>query len=84
MAKKGYWVAHVDVDEAGQDQLAARVDLLAPLGRDRADHRDAPVRNRHVRLEPRTARPVDHRAAADDQIRSAAHVLLPLPCTHEA
>ena len=59
----------VDVDEAGRDHLAARVDDPARgtpgSGRDRPD---AAAAHAHVGLTARRPRAVDHEAAADQQV----------------
>ena len=64
----------VDVDEAGRDELAARVDLLARRGRRTLPTAvDAVAVDDDVRLERRRAAAVDDRASANDQI--GFHVL---------
>src|SRR5262249_51486029 len=59
----------VDVDEAGRDELAARVDHLgcrAPVVASDAD--DAAVGHRDVGLEARATAAVDDEAATDDEV----------------
>src|SRR3546814_4391921 len=58
----------MDVDEAGGDDPAARVDLFAPGGQVRADRDDAVAVDRDIRRERLAARAVDDRAAANHQI----------------
>src|SRR3546814_6396467 len=58
----------VDVDEAGGDDPAARVDLFAPGGQVRADRDDAVPIHRDIGDEGLAARTIDDRAAANHQI----------------
>jgi hypothetical protein len=59
----------VDVDEAGRDHLAARVDHAARRPRRaRVDGDDAAVAQAHVGLARRRAGAVDHPAAADGEV----------------
>jgi hypothetical protein len=61
-------VVGVDVDEPGRDQGAVGVDLLAGRAGDTADLGDAPAGDGDVRGPGGVPRPVDDRAAPDDQI----------------
>lgn len=65
----------VNVDEAGGDDLAARVDFLAPGAEVGADRDDAIALYRHIGHHGRTARAIDDGAAANHQI---VHLALPL------
>ena len=66
-------VVGVDVDEAGGDHEAARVDLARAALADLADRADAPVLDGHVGPPPRLAAAVHHGAAANHEI---GHVVL--------
>ena len=58
----------VDVDEAGGDQQAVGIEL-APAGAVHPAHlRDELTVDGHVGGPPRSARAVDHRSPADDQV----------------
>ncbi|GAA0866320.1 hypothetical protein GCM10009115_28560 [Sphingopyxis soli] len=58
----------VDVDEAGGNDLAGRIDFLACGAKVPADRDDAVARHRDIRNERRAARSVDDGAAAYHQI----------------
>ncbi len=68
-------IVGVDVDEARRDDLAARVDFLAPRCQILAHRNDAVAVDRDVGDERRAARAIDDRAAANHQIM---HVRLPI------
>src|SRR5690606_19448797 len=65
-------VVGVDVDEAGRDQLAARVDLLAAGREIGIDGDDLAVTDPDVGATPGGAGSVDHRAAANHDIEARA------------
>src|SRR3546814_14471663 len=58
----------VDVDEAGGDDPAARVDLFAPAGQVRAHRADAVPIPRDIRDQGLAARTIDDRSAANHQL----------------
>ena len=60
-------VVRVDVDEAGRDRAARRVELARPAqaGADLGDHA---VRDREVGHAPGSARPVEDRSPANDDV----------------
>ncbi len=68
----------VDIDEAGGDDPAARIDFLAPARFDAADRGDPPVLDREVRSLAPIAEAVEDRAAANHQVK-IVHVPLH-PC----
>lgn len=63
----------MDVDEAGADQLAAGLDLLAAPAVHLADSDDAAVLDPDIGLTARRARPVHQMATAHDQIVIVFH-----------
>ena len=65
----------VAVDEAGRDDVALGVDLLATLVLDAADAGDSPVANPDVGSVRGESRTVDHRPVADHHVET--HVVVP-------
>ena len=63
----------MDVDEAGADQIAAGLDLLAAPAVHLADSDDAAVLDPDIGLTARRARAVHQMATAHDQIVSLFH-----------
>ena len=63
----------VDVDEAGRDQQAAGVDLLAAGRRHLADLDDRSVAHADIALEQGGAAAIGDHALADDQVEVAVH-----------
>ncbi len=81
----------VDVDKAGRDQLARRVDHFGGIAIDPADGNDPPVLDRHVADHRRRAGAIVNRPAANDQvikrhcrILSSATDSLPGPALHRS
>src|SRR3546814_6686884 len=66
----------VDVDEAGGDDPAARVDLFAPGGQVRADRDDAVPIHRDIGDEGLAARTIDDRAARSEEHTSEIQPLI--------
>src|SRR5204862_466805 len=66
-------VVGVDVDEAGGDQLAARVDFFGAGAGDLSNGGDAAVLDRDIGFERRLAGPVDDGPAAHDQVKGLFH-----------
>src|SRR5579883_1103405 len=64
-------IVRMDIDEARRNELALGVDLFRTACGDRADCGNAAVFDRNVRLERLSARAVDDRPAANDQIEIA-------------
>ena len=63
----------VDVDEAGNDQRTARVELA--VARDAVtDRDDPPAGDADVSPPPRRTRPVDDRPTADDELGAHGRV----------
>jgi len=59
----------VNVDQAGNDKLAARIDRLGGIGRDAGlDRRDPAATDRHITDRIETDRGVDDAPTFDDQI----------------
>ena len=71
-------VVGVQVDEAGRDQQAGRVDLPCRVAVDGADRGDDAVGDRDVADERLAAEAVDDGAVADDQV--VGHQLNVRPC----
>src|SRR4029450_14082773 len=65
-------VVRVDVDEAGCDHEAARVDLPRPAGAGVTDLRDPAARDHHVGTPRGPAAAVHHRAAPNHEIATDA------------
>src|SRR5438094_10422093 len=63
----------VNVDEAGCDDVAPRIDLLGPASGYVANVDDPAIPHADVCHERLAARPIHHRAATNDQIISHAH-----------
>jgi hypothetical protein len=61
-------VVGVDVDEAGCDDVAGRIDLLESGDIDRADGRDHAAVDGNIRVPGRATSSIDHKAATNHQI----------------
>ena len=70
----------VDVDEAGRDEPALRVDLFRALAGNLADSGDPAVLHRDVAFADRRARAIGDIAAANDEIEVSHQLLPPKKC----
>ncbi len=59
----------VDIDEPGRQGHSGQVDLLGPGCQDPSHFGDTITRDRDIDLHPGSARPVEHRRAAQDEVR---------------
>ncbi len=69
-------IVGVDVDEAGRDEEAARVDLILAGRCDLADGGDDAVVDGDIALEGRRAGAIDNGAVADDEVVHGVAVML--------